>query len=392
MTPASTKKAMTRQHPALLMGLVVSLLTLSGCDMDRPASSAAPQLVNASPVRNGSLQRQIDISGVSRAQQRAQLAFQSSGILQQRLVRLGDRVVAGQLLAQLRNPELESALQAGTAGIARLEAERMQAQRNLRRLQDLFRDGAIGKQQLEEQQTRLTTLEDQLSEANANLNSSRERADDATLRAVFDATVVSVLREPGEFVQAGESVLELAGDGMLEVELQLPHVVWQQQQLGAEVPMTMRELNGRISATFKAQVRDIGGLANARSGLYPVVLEYAAAPDSARSPGQRVTAAFDMVIADQLLVDLNAIVDPTGGAARVYRLDGMRDTVSAAATTVTAVPVQVLGISNGRVAVSGELQQGDLVVSAGNLSMVSGQQVRVQAAAAAAEDELAVTP
>jgi RND family efflux transporter MFP subunit len=392
MTHASKKKTAPRQHLLMLMGLLVGLILLSGCDADRPASSAAPQLVTASPVRNGVLQRQIDISGVSRAQQRAQLAFQSSGILQQRLVRLGDRVVAGQLLAELRNPELEPALQAGTASIARLEAERVQAQRNLRRLQDLFRDGAIGEQQLEEQQTRLATLEDQLSEANANLSSSRERADDAALRAGFDATVVSVLREPGEFVQAGTSVLELAGDGMLEVELQVPHVVWQQQQLGAEVPMTVRELNGHISATFKAQIRDIGGLANARSGLYPVVLEYAAVQDSALSPGQRVSAAFDIVIADQLLVELNAIVDPTGGAARVYRLDGMRDTVSAGPASVTAVPVQVLGIASGRVAVSGDLQQGDLVVSAGNLSMVSGQQVRVQAAAVAAEDELALTP
>jgi len=375
------------QQIAMLLTWLLGVLLLSACDSQSAPAQAEPQLVAASAVRNGSLQRHIEISGISRAQQRAQLAFQSSGILQQRLVRLGDRVVAGQLLAQLQNPELEPALQAANASIARLEAERVQAQRNLRRLQDLFRDGAIGEQQLEEQQTRLTTLEDQLREANANLSSSRERADDAALRADFAGTVVSVLREPGEFVQAGASVLEIAGDGMLEVELQVPHAVWQQLQPAAAVPLSVRELQTSASLPLAATVRDIGARADARSGLYPLVLEYdpAQASGAAATPrwtaGQRVTARFDLVIEEQLLVDLNAIVDPTGGAARVYRLDGMRDQVHAGLASVTAVPVKVLGLAAGKVAISGDLQPGEMVVHAGNLSMVNGQQVRVQAAA-----------
>lgn len=375
-----------------LLALLAGSLLLAACDKPSAPVQAEPQLVAVSEVRRGSLQRQIEISGISRAQQRAQLAFQSSGILQQRLVRLGDRVEAGQLLAVLRNPELEPALQAAAASIARLEAERVQAQRNLRRLQDLFRDGAIGEQQLEEQQTRLTTLEDQLREANANLSSSRERADDAALRADFAGTVVSVLREPGEFVQAGASVLEIAGDGLLEVELQVPHAVWQSLQPGAEVPLSVQDLHANDSLPLTASVRDLGAQADARSGLYPLVLEYdpAQASDAQAptrtSPGQRVSAVFELIGSDQLLVDLNAIVDPTGGAARVYRLDGVRDRASAGLVTgmatVTAVPVQVLGLAQGQVAVSAPLQAGELVVAAGNLSMVNGQQVRVQSAVA----------
>ena len=365
---------------AICLALLAGTLLLSACDSQSAPAQAEPQLVAASAVRSGKIERQIDVSGVSRAQQRARLAFQSSGILQQRLVRLGDRVEAGQLLAKLRNPELEPALQSATASIARLEAERVQAQRNLRRLQDLFRDGAIGEQQLEEQQTRLTTLEDQLRAANADLSSSRERVDDAALRAEFAGTVVSVLREPGEFVQAGATVLEIAGDGMLEVELQVPQVVWQQAQLGADVGLSALASNDVNNASLSAKIRDLGRLADPRTGLYPLVLEYQ--PAASMGSGQRLTASFAVVREDQLLVDLNAIVDPTGGAARVYRLDGVQDDASGELTTVTAVPVQVLGLADGMVAVRGDLQPGELVVSAGNLSMVNGQQVRVQQQAA----------
>lgn len=394
----STRMADTGRSMQCWLGLLAGSLLLAACDKPSAPVQAEPQLVAVSEVRRGSLQRQIEISGISRAQQRAQLAFQSSGILQQRLVRLGDRVEAGQLLAVLRNPELEPALQAAAASIARLEAERVQAQRNLRRLQDLFRDGAIGEQQLEEQQTRLTTLEDQLREANANLSSSRERADDAALRADFAGTVVSVLREPGEFVQAGASVLEIAGDGLLEVELQAPHAVWQTLQPGAEVPLSVQDLHANDSLPLTASVRDLGAQADARSGLYPLVLEYdpaqaSDAPAPTRwSPGQRVSAVFELIGSEQLLVDLNAIVDPTGGAASVYRLDGVRDRASAGLATVSAVPVQVLGLAEGQVAVSAALQAGELVVAAGNLSMVDGQQVRVQAAVAGMTGSGSVSP
>jgi len=365
---------------AIWLALLVATLLLSACDSQSAPAQAEPQLVAASAVRSGKIKRQIDVSGVSRAQQRGRLAFQSSGILQQRLVRLGDRVEAGQLLAKLRNPELQPALQSASASIARLEAERVQAQRNLRRLQDLFRDGAIGEQQLEEQQTRLTTLEDQLRAARADLSSRRERVDDAALRAEFAGTVVSVLREPGEFVQAGATVLEIAGDGMLEVELQVPHVVWQQAQLGADVALSALAGNGVNNASLPAKIRDLGRLADPRTGLYPLVLEYQ--PAASAGPGQRLTASFAVVRENQLLVDLNAIVDPTGGAPRVYRLDTETDAASDQLTTVTAVPVQVLGLADGMVAVRGDLQPGELVVSAGNLSLVNGQQVRVQQQAA----------
>jgi len=365
---------------AIWLALLVSTLLLSACDSQSAPAQAEPQLVAASAVRSGKIKRQIDVSGVSRAQQRGRLAFQSSGILQQRLVRLGDRVEAGQLLAKLRNPELQPALQSASASIARLEAERVQAQRNLRRLQDLFRDGAIGEQQLEEQQTRLTTLEDQLRAARADLSSRRERVDDAALRAEFAGTVVSVLREPGEFVQAGATMLEIAGDGMLEVELQVPHVVWQQAQLGADVALSALAGNGVNNASLPAKIRDLGRLADPRTGLYPLVLEYQQAASA--GPGQRLTASFAVVREDQMLVDLNAIVDPTGGAPRVYRLDTETDAASDQLTTVTAVPVQVLGLADGMVAVRGDLQPGELVVSAGNLSLVNGQQVRVQQQAA----------
>ncbi|MDA3935167.1 MAG: efflux RND transporter periplasmic adaptor subunit [Gammaproteobacteria bacterium] len=399
---------------------------LTGCDDSIEPQQAQLQLVAADVVRNGSLQREIALSGVSRAVDRAALSFQSNGIVEQRLVRLGDVVTAGQLLATLRNPELQPALQAGAASIARLQAEREQAQRNLGRLQKLYDDDAIGEQQLEEQQTALRTLQDQLVEANANLGSSRGRVEDAALRAPFAGTVVSVLREPGEYVRAGDNVMEIAGTGALEVALQVPAVVWRTAQVGAQIPLSELSLQGlqsddvraqsapapaqhlgaELSAsrsdqrttgtTILARIKDIGQRADPRTGLYPLVLEYD--PDQAQhfssAPGQRVSALFRSVQAQQLLVDLNAIVDPTGGAPQVYQLLGAELSLASLASAsalaeVQAVSVQVLGLSNGQVAIRAALKPGDLIVSAGNLSLVSGQQVRVQARA---EDQATKTP
>jgi RND family efflux transporter MFP subunit len=360
------------------LGAAIALALLAGCGDGTDRAPEPPRLVTVAPLEQGALRQPLTFTGIARPVVRARLAFQSSGILAERLVRLGDRVEAGQLVARLRNPELAPALQAAEAAIARLEADRVQAQRNLRRFQDLYQDGAIGEQQLEEQQTLLDNLENQLGEARANRTSSRERVEDALLDAPYAGHVTRVLREPGEFVQAGETVVELAGDGPLEVELQLSWAVWSGLEIGAPVALSLFPADrGQPVVTMTGEVRDIGRRADERTGLYPVVVRYQ--PAAGASPGQRVNATFERRIDDVLLVDLNAVVDPTGGRPRLY---AVRDAVIGASDShgsVDPVAVEVLGLDAGRVGFRAQgLEAGDLVITAGNLSLVPGQRVRLQ--------------
>ncbi len=343
---------------------VIIVLILAGCSEEAEQQANMPQLVDVAQVVRADLIQPMLFSGVSQAADRADLAFQSSGVLRLRPVRIGDEVAAGDLLAALENPDLEPGKRAAEATLAQLQTEQSQAQRNVRRLQDLFAEGAVGEQSLEEEQTRLASLNDQIRQARAQLASSTDRVADSSLTAPFDGLIGQVNFEVGEYVRAGEPVLVIGGLDLMEVVVELPVSIW--KGLYDSQPVTVSILG--LNQEFRGEVYDIGALADPATGLFPVVVRFPDSPD-ARS-GQRVTVEFRQVISDRMQVPLTAIVDPIGGAPKVYRLQG---------DTAYAVPVEIVGFAGQQVAIEGQLETDDLVITAGHMSLVDGQRVNVHA-------------
>ncbi len=351
----------------LLLSLVL-LALLSGCGSDSEPRKATDQLVDAAPVVRADLVQPMLFSGVSQAAERADLAFQSSGVLRLRPVRIGDEVAPGDLLAALENPDLEPAKQAAEATLARLQTEQTQAQRNVQRLQALFTEGAVGEQTLEEEQTRLESLNDQIRQARAQLLSDSGRVDDSRLSAPFGGLIGQVNFEVGEYVRAGETVLILGGLDVMEVMLELPTAVWKDLRENQPVPV---DILGLGTATI-GEVYDIGALADPLTGLFPVVVRY---PGVAQArAGQRVSVQFEQRRPDVMQVPLSAIVDPIGGAPRVYRVQQ--------GTAVSTV-VEVIGFAGTQVAIQvsagSQLEAGDQVITAGHMSLVNGQRINLRA-------------
>lgn len=354
-------------NPVLNRILLMSLLSLMvACSESNETAQSSDQLVDVAQIVRGDLIQPMQFSGVSQAAERASLAFQSSGVVRLRPVRIGDQVKQGDLLAALENPDLEPGRQAAQASLARLQTEQAQARRNVDRLQDLFSEGAVGEQSLEEEQTRLASLNDQIRQARAQLISSEDRLADSQLTAPFDALVGNVNFEVGEYVRAGEQVMILGGLQAMEVILELPTAIWRDLQAGQTVPVGILGLNEYSTG----EIYDLGALADPNTGLFPVVVRFPST-EKARS-GQRVSVEFEQVMQDVLQVPLTAIVDPIGGAPKVYRL--VNDTAQ-------AVPVEVLGFAGQQVAVvagsGASLSAADQVISAGHMSLVDGQRVNV---------------
>lgn len=353
--------------------LIVTAVVAAACDSDEQQRVVPLQLVATAPVTSGYLQKTLTFSGVSRAAKRAELAFQSSGILRVRPVRLGDEIGHGDMLAALKNPELEPQRLAAQSSLVQAQTERAQVQRNVNRFQKLFDDEAIGEQQLEEEQTRLASLDEQIRQAKADLSQTQDRAEDATLIAPFDGVVGQVNFEPGEYVNAGETVLIIGGLNRMEVVVEVPSPIWRRLHEGDTSTVTVLGLNEVYSGT----IDDVGTLADPATGLFPVVISYPANPQT--QAGQRVIAHLDDVQVAPMLVPMQAIVDPIGGAPRVYVTQSAA--ANAQTATVRTVAVQVQGYAGDNVAVSSEqLVIDDHVITAGHMSLVDGQQVKLQRA------------
>ena len=180
---------------------------------------------------------------------RAQIGSQVTGVVIQRRVKEGDVVQPGDVLAVLRADDLEAAVREAEAALAQLqqstrpqaqaalreaEARLAQAGREAQRRRDLFQRQAITRETMEQaiqaetiartaaEQARLAARS--LAAGNPNEAAARARVASAraqlaktTIRAEVAGTVLTRNAEPGDIVQPGRVLFEIARTGDTEV-------------------------------------------------------------------------------------------------------------------------------------------------------------------------------
>ena len=184
---------------------------------------------------------------------RAQIGSPVTGVVIERRVREGDRVQAGDVLAVLRADDMEAAVRDAEAALAQLqqstrpqaqaalreaEARLTQATREAQRRRELFQQQAIAREEMEQaiqaettarantEQARLTArslLAGNPAEAaaRARVASSKAQLAKTTIRAEVAGTVLTRNAEPGDLVQPGRILFEIAQTGDTEIQVPL---------------------------------------------------------------------------------------------------------------------------------------------------------------------------
>lgn len=346
-----------------------ALLGLAACEPAAPPDDRHGALVRVVEVRQDRLLHELSFYGVLQPVTRAALAFQSSGVLRTRPVRLGQRVHAGEVLATLDNPELGPVQRAAAARLQEHLAQRDQAQRDLRRLRSLAATGAVGEEQVEQKTTELAFLEAAVQRAEAELTGSRQRLADATRVAPFDGVISALSAEPGEYLAAGQQFMRIGGLEAVEVRLLLPAGLVGELEIGDGLKVRIPQLGGRETSGVVSELSTIGEV---ETGLFPVVVQIAGDPSIAMpQAGMQAEVLIDYADVEGLIVPLGAIVDPVGGAPTIFTVVDGR---------ARRHEVDILAIAGGEVAVApadGGVAADDLVVVAGTRSLTAGQRVSV---------------
>jgi len=156
----------------------------------------------------------------------ADLGFRVAGRIEKLLVREGDKVKKGQLLATLETVSYEAEEKKAAADIANLEATRSQAEANYARRQTLYKQGAISREQLETYRKEAETAAAQVEAARQVAVVSGEAVKDTKLYAPSDGIITTRAKEEGSVVAAGTVVYTLALDAPLWVRAYVdePHL------------------------------------------------------------------------------------------------------------------------------------------------------------------------
>ncbi len=188
-----------------------------------------------------------------------------AGRIVQLLVREGDRVAAGQPLARIDDAPLVDQAKEASAVLARVGAERRNAEATRARVQRVFEHGIAARQEVDDAVTRADTARAAEAEADSAAKRARRQVERATVRSPLEGVVVRVLRRPGELVDGTPAtpILEVANPEKLELVADVPAANLVRVARGAEATVRVPALptaawTGMVSAVSPAVDRATG--------------------------------------------------------------------------------------------------------------------------------------
>src|SRR5438067_7380928 len=164
-------------------------------------------------------------TGTVAARVQSDLGFRVPGKVLERLVDAGQTVRRGQVLMRIDPIDLKLAASAQLEAVAAARARAQQSAQDEARYRDLQGTGAISASAYDQVKAAADAARAQLSAAQAQADVARNASRYAELVADGDGVVMETLAEPGQVVNAGQTVVRLAHAGRREALSQLPETL-----------------------------------------------------------------------------------------------------------------------------------------------------------------------
>jgi RND family efflux transporter MFP subunit len=231
-------------------------------------------------VGRSTAQSELTLPGTLQAVTEAPILARADGYLKQRMVDLGDRVKAGQPLAEIDAPELDQQIHQAEAAVAQAEASVEQAQASLEqgksnrelaritadRWKTLAAEGVVSQQendqyqaQLASQNANVAALEKAVAAQRSNVAASKaslarlmEIQGYRIVKAPFDGVITVRNVDVGALVSTGTTLLyRIAQTGMLRTYVNVPQENSGAVRVGQTAELKLSNFPGR---TFRGTV------------------------------------------------------------------------------------------------------------------------------------------
>ncbi len=362
--PVNTAKAAIK---IIAVILVMGTTLLSACS--KPAPQPDPvRAVKVLTVGAQGLLAGHEYAAEVRARVESRLGFRVAGKITQRMVDVGQRVKAGQVLAQIDPQDYKLAADAARAQVAAALTNRDLAAADFKRFQALKDQNFISGAELERRETALKAAQAQLEQAQAQLAAQGNQAKYTSLIADVSGVITAVEAEQGQVVTAGTPVVRIAQDGARDVLFSVPEDKLATVAVGTPVVIKL----WAQGATLQGKVRELAASADPVTRTFPVKVSVEAA-DAHKVPALGSTVN---VVPPSSLAGVQAIKVPT---AALFFLSQKSHVwvLHTSSMTVKAAPVVVATADGNEAVIASGLAPGEQVVSAGVHVLSPGQKVTI---------------
>jgi len=357
------------------LAVICALLGLSACSpkQNTPEPIRAVKLMT---VGASDLNVQGEYAAEVRARLETRLGFRVGGKILLRQVEVGQRVHAGQVLAQVDSQDFALAAQAAQAQVVGARSQRDLAAADFKRYEALLAQNFISAAELERRSAVLKAAQATLDQAMAQAQTQSNQATYTQLTAPTAGVITGVEAEPGQVVAAGQAVVRLAQEGPRDAVFAVPEHVVGRLKLGQKMSASV----GNTNQVVQGQVREIGASADPVTRTFTVKLGLVKSESLPLGITLNVHAPkLAGSQPDVIKVPTNALRQE-GAQTAVWVFDPQT-------STVTSQAVQVATADGNEVVIAAGLKPGQQIVSTGVHVLSPGQKVSVYNANAASSSQ-----
>jgi RND family efflux transporter MFP subunit len=194
----------------LVAAILVATGSFSACEKKQPPPPAGIRPVKILTVGEIETSRRREYPGTIRGIQNAEMGFEVQGRITEFLVKEGEKVSEGQVLARLDDRDYQADLEQAEANLRKAEAD-------LQRSLNIFEEdpGAITQDKIESDRRAVEV-------SRAAVDKKKKGVEDTVLRAPFTGLMARKLVEDFANVAAKEPVLIIQDLSTLEIEISVP--------------------------------------------------------------------------------------------------------------------------------------------------------------------------
>ena len=354
-------------HKLSGLASLLSLLVVAGCQVNSEETGeiiyqpVAAVRVTAQP----GYQLNRSFTGIIRPAQRADIAFEFSGTVENILVNEGDKIVAGGLIAKLDTALLEIERRQLQAQLLEAHANLRLTDANLSRQTSLESDGYSSRQRRDELEAERDSVDARIQQLQAMLDGNQVRLDRAHLYAPFSGVIGERFLEQGSAAAPGVPVVRVLETGRLEAHIGVPRQLAGELHTGDSVSLLVggEKVEGKVLAVG-AELKTRSHTVMTRIGL--------------ELEGTLAGSLVELQLADQIgnsgfTIPQSALSASMRGLWRVYVLRPEGEELF----RVESRDLQLRYADDKEAFVEGGLRDGDLLVANGVHRVVPRQIVRI---------------
>lgn len=333
--------------------LIAGAAIFTGCKSSKPAD----KINNAVPVKIISAEslhelEPLETSGLLSSEQQSNLSFKTGGIINRILVKEGDAIRKGQLLAVLNKTEVD-------AQLAQAEESFNKAKRDASRVANLYKDSVSTREQLENTQTALTIAKKQLDIARFNSTQS-------SIVSNTDGVVLKKLANEGEQVAGGSPILYVSGVALRDWVIKCGITDKDRARINGN---ERAEVNfDAFGQSFPGKVKTLAQGSDNGSGLYQVEVRLEPLKAKLISGLFAKVKIYPAGKADLLSVPVDALIEGKNDSAYVFTATGQ---------TAQRKLVRVAYLKGNKAFISSGLDAGDRVIREGSAYLTDGSVIQI---------------